>query len=148
MYDVVDNGNKYNPTDITSSLGLVQLKKLEWMRDKREDIAKKYDKAFIENGIEVLKLKKDRKSSYHLYVIKVNNRDKLYQDLKDSGINSSVHFIPIHKMSYYKTKYGYKESDYPVANRVFEKSLSLPIYPDLKDDEVEYIIEKVLEYAE
>ena len=146
-YDVVDNGNKYNPTDITSALGLEQLKKLEWMRDKREAIALKYDSAFKEK-IETLVQKSDRRSSYHLYVIKVNNRDKLYQKLKDDGINTSVHFIPIHKLSFYKKRYGYKDEDFAVANKVFKNSLSLPIYPDLKDKEVEYIIEKVLKYAE
>jgi len=145
-YDVVDNGNKYNPTDITSALGLVQLKKLEWMRDKREAIAKKYDEAFS-GKIEYLKIKQDRRSSYHLYVIKVNNRDELYSKLKEKGINTSVHFIPVHKLTYYKNKYDFKDSDYDIANRVFEKSLSLPIYPDLTDTEVLYIIDKVLEYA-
>jgi len=145
-YDVIDNGNKYNPTDITSALGLVQLEKLEEMRDKRESISNRYDKAF-KDKIEVLQIKNDRRTSFHLYVIKVNNRDELYDKLKEVGVNTSVHFIPIHEMSYYKEKYNYTKSDYPIANRVFEKSLSLPIYPDLEEDAVTYIIEKVLEYA-
>jgi perosamine synthetase len=146
-YDVVDNGNKYNPTDITSALGLVQLQKLERMRDQRENISAQYDKAF-KGKIEVLHVKEDRRTSYHLYVIKVNNRDALYDKLKEVGVNTSVHFIPIHELSYYKEKYHYKQSEYPVANEVFEKSLSLPIYPDLSDAAVAYIIEKVLEHAE
>ena len=145
-YDVIDNGNKYNPTDITSALGLVQLEKLEKMRDQRESISKRYNEAF--NGkIEVLEIKSDRKTSFHLYVIKVNNRDELYDKLKEVGVNTSVHFIPIHEMSYYKEKYNYSVSDYPIANEVFEKSLSLPIYPDLSSDDVIYIIKKVLKYA-
>ncbi len=145
-YDIVDNGNKYNSTDINAALGLSQLKKLEWMRDKRADIAKQYDKAF-NNKIETLFIKEDRETSYHLYVIKVNNRDELYKILKEKGIGTSVHFIPIHNHSYYKKKYDYKLEDYPVANDVFKKSLSLPIYPDLNEDEVDYIIENVLAYA-
>jgi len=145
-YDIVDNGNKYNSTDINASLGLSQLKKLEWMRDKRVDIAKKYDKAF--NGkIESLYIKEDRETSYHLYVIKVNNRDELYKILKAKGIGTSVHFIPIHKHSYYKQTYHYEDEDYPVANEVFLKSLSLPIYPDLNDEDIKYIIENVLLHA-
>ena len=142
-YDIVDNGNKYNSTDINAALGLSQLKKLEWMRDKRASIAKRYDEAF--NGkIETLSIKEDRETSYHLYVIKVNNRDELYNKLKEKGIGTSVHFIPIHKHSYYKKKYNYKDGAYPVANKVFDKSLSLPIYPDLSDEDVEYIIKSVL----
>lgn len=146
-YDIVDNGNKYNSTDINAALGLKQLEKLEWMRDKRVTIAKKYDIAFS-GKIKSIVIKDDRETCYHLYVIKVNNRDELYNKLKDKGIGASVHFIPVHKHSYYKEKYGYKEEDYPVANDVFFKSLSLPIYPDLKDEDIEYIIENVLAYAE
>lgn len=142
-YDIVDNGNKYNSTDINAALGLSQLKKLEWMRDKRASIAKKYDEAF-KGKIETLSIKEERETSYHLYVIKVDNRDELYQKLKEKGVGTSVHFIPVHKHSYYKKRYGYREESYPVANDVFEKSLSLPIYPDLSDEDVEYIIESVL----
>ena len=145
-YDIVDNGNKYNSTDINAALGLSQLKKLEWMRDKRASIAKKYDKAF-KGKIETLSIKEDRETSYHLYVIKVDNRDELYARLKEKGIGTSVHFIPIHKHSYYKKRYNYKEEKYPIANKVFKKSLSLPIYPDLSDDDVEFIIENVLKYV-
>ena len=145
-YDIVDNGNKYNSTDINAALGLSQLKKLEWMRDRRAIIAQKYDNAF-KDKIEKLVIKDDRETSYHLYVIKVSNRDELYVKLKEKGIGTSVHFIPIHNHTYYKNTYNYKTEDYPVANYVFPKSLSLPIYPDLCDDEVNYIIENVLAYA-
>jgi dTDP-4-amino-4,6-dideoxygalactose transaminase len=77
----------------------------------------------------------------------VNNRDELIEKLKKKGISASVHFIPVHKHPYYKKTYGYKEKDYPISNKVFEKSLSLPIYPDLKDEEIEYIIKSVSAYA-
>jgi perosamine synthetase len=146
-YDIIDNGNKYNSTDINASLGLSQLSKLEWMRDKRENIAKKYDEAFKKNKIEHIFIKKDRVTSYHLYVIKVLNRDELYKKLKEKGIGTSVHFIPIHNHTYYKDRYNFNNKDYPIANDVFSKSLSLPIYPDLKDNDVNYIIENVLKYA-
>jgi len=143
-YDIVDNGNKYNSTDINAALGLSQLKKLEWMRDRRKEIATRYDNAF--NGkIEIVIIKEDRETSYHLYVIKVNNRDDLYTQLKEKGIGTSVHFIPIHKHSYYKKKYDYNNENYPIANEVFSQSLSLPIYPDLSNQDVDYIIENVLD---
>ena len=145
-YDIVDNGNKYNSTDINAALGLSQLKKLEWMKDKRASIAKKYDDAFASKMRPII-IKDDRKTSHHLYMIKVANRDELYMKLKEKGIGTSVHFIPIHKHTYYKNKYAYQNSDYPVANDVFEASLSLPIYPDLTDEELEYIIKNVLAYA-
>ena len=80
-------------------------------------------------------------------MIKVKNRDELYKKLKEKGIGTSVHFIPIHKHTYYKDKYNYTDSHYPVANKVFEASLSLPIYPDLDREDVQYIIDQVLQFA-
>jgi len=144
-YEVVDNGNKYNTTDMNAALGLEQLKKLEWMSEKREKIAKKYTHAFKNNNnIDVLFIKNDRETSWHLYVIKIDNRDEIIEKLKDLGIGCSVHFIPIHKHPFYQKKYGFNNDDYPVSNKVFEKSLSLPIYPSMNDEDIEYVIENIL----
>ncbi len=146
-YDIIDNGNKYNSTDLNAALGLEQLKKLEKMDERRLEIATMYDQAFRQK-VETLTIKNDRKSSHHLYVIKIEDRDALYEQLKMRGIGTSVHFIPIHEHTYYKEHYHYDRSNYPVANRVFERSLSLPIYPDLSDDDVHYIIDSVLELVQ
>ena len=62
-------------------------------------------------------------------------------------IDTSVHFIPVHKHPFYQSTYGYIDEDYPVANRVFEKSLSLPIYPSMTDEQTDYVIDRVLKYA-
>lgn len=144
-YEVVDNGNKYNTTDMNAALGLEQLKKLEWMFKKREEIAKRYTHAFQNNNnIEIPFIKNDRETSWHLYVIKVDKRDDIIEKLKELGIGCSVHFIPIHKHPFYQKKYGFNSGDYPVSNSVFDKSLSLPIYPSMNDEDVEYIIKSVL----
>lgn len=144
FYEVIDNGNKYNTTDLNSAMGIAQLSKVEWMQKKREEIANRYIKAFENFDIGLPHIKKDRTTSWHLFVIKIKNRDIVYEKLKDLGIGTSVHFIPIHKHSYYKDKYGYIDENYPIANSVFAKSLSLPIYPSLKDEEIDYIIESLL----
>lgn len=146
-YEVLDNGNKYNTTDINAALGIEQLKKLEWMQERRKAIAEKYHAAFSNSRIILPHIKPDRETSWHLYVIKIKNRDELYQKLKENGIATSVHFIPVHKQAYYKKRYGYQGQNYKVANQVFEESLSLPIYPDLAEKEIDYIIEKVLRYG-
>ncbi|MCS6943765.1 MAG: DegT/DnrJ/EryC1/StrS family aminotransferase [Geminocystis sp.] len=147
-YEVVDGGYKYNTTDINSALGLAQLRKIDWMRERRAQIAQQYNRAFCNTSyITPLRIKTDRDTSWHLYVIKVNNRDELMENLRQEGIGVSVHFIPVHMHSYYRAKYGYKNEDYPVANKVFQMSLSLPIYPQMKQEEVDYVIEKVLKYA-
>jgi len=146
FYEIVDNGNKYNTTDINAAIGLVQLKKQEILREKRANIAKKYNEAFKDNEKIILPfVKEDRETSWHLYVIKIPNRDDAIEKLKEEGVGCSVHFIPIHKHPYYKNRYGYKDTDYPIANSVFKRSLSLPIYPDMSDEEVDYVIEKVKE---
>jgi len=145
-YEVVDNGNKYNTTDINAALGIVQLKKQDILREKRANIAKRYNEAFSDNkNITLPYIKNDRTTSWHLYVIKIDNRNEVIEKLKEKGIGSSVHFIPIHKHPYYKDRYRYNEDDYPIANRVFEQSLSLPIYPDMNDSEIEYIVKNILE---
>jgi perosamine synthetase len=144
-YDIVDNGNKYNTTDINSAIGIVQLKKQEMLRDKRANIAKKYNEAFKDDKNIVLPyLKDDRETSWHLYVIKIDNRDEAIEKLKKNGVGCSVHFIPIHKHTYYKNRYGYRNEDYPIANDVFDKSLSLPIYPDMSNEEIKFVIKNVL----
>lgn len=148
-YEVVDNGFKYNTTDINSALGIVQLRKIDWMREKRAEVARQYTEAFQPvSHIKTPVIKPERETSWHLYVIQVNNRDTLVEKLLSEGIGTSVHFIPVHKHPFYKKTYGYRDEDFPVANEVFTRSLSLPIYPDLYDEEVEYIIDKVLQYAE
>ena len=146
-YEVIDLGYKYNTTDIQSAMGIVQLEKLEWMRDERKMIAEKYKNAFS-GKLDFIEENIKNESSWHLFVIKIGNRDELHQKLKEKGISTSVHFIPIHKHPYYKKIFSLTNEDYPVANLVFEQSLSLPIYPGLGESEVEYIIKYVLEYAE
>jgi len=148
FYEVVDNGNKYNTTDMNSALGLAQLRKVDWMNSRRAEIAKQYDQAFQNTSIITPLVKGDRKTSWHLYVIKTKNRNELVEQLKEEGIGTSVHFIPVHQHPYYKRTYGYQEKDYPISNSVFDRSLSLPIYPGLSNDEVEYIISRTLKYAE
>lgn len=146
-YEVVDNGNKYNMTDLNAALGIAQLAKLEWMNERRVSIARRYSEAFRGSAVVPPVVRPDRDSSWHLYVIKTSNRDELVEKLKQAGIGTSVHFIPVHKHPYYRTTYGYRDGDYPTANRVFDRSLSLPIYPGMTDGEVDRVIENVLRYA-
>lgn len=143
-YEVVDNGNKYNTTDINSAIGIVQLKKQNQLLNKRKRISKLYNEGFANNNNIILPyVKDDRDSSWHLYVIKIEKRDYIIEKLKELGIGCSVHFIPVHKHPYYREKYNLTNEDYPVANKIFEKSLSLPIFPDMTDREIKYVINKV-----
>tara|TARA_B110000003_G_C16653892_1_gene535566 strand:- start:2899 stop:4071 length:1173 start_codon:yes stop_codon:yes gene_type:complete len=143
-YEVVDNGNKYNTTDINSAIGIVQLKKQIELLNKRKRISELYNKGFANNSNIILPyIKSYRETSWHLYVIKIERRDDIIEKLKELGIGCSVHFIPVHKHPYYRDKFNLINENYPVANKIFEKSLSLPIFPDMTDKEIKYVIEQV-----
>lgn len=146
-YEVVDNGFKYNTTDIHAALGLAQLRKLDAMNDARLRIAAAYDSAFAGSRVTAQALRPDRTTCRHLYVIKTANRDELHEKLKQDGIGTSVHFIPVHKHPHYRKTYGYRDAAYPAANRVFAKALSLPIYPDMTPEQVEHVCRSVLRHA-
>jgi dTDP-4-amino-4,6-dideoxygalactose transaminase len=147
-YEVVDNGHKYNMTDVAASLGLVQLKRLATMNDQRAVIAQAYTDAFREHpNISVLTPGEDCVSSWHLFVIKVPHRDDVMAALKDAGIGTSLHFIPVHCHPYYQTHYRYDCTQFPVANAVYRQSISIPIFPDLAMADVQRVIDTVLAHV-
>jgi dTDP-4-amino-4,6-dideoxygalactose transaminase len=149
-YEVAEAGYKYNMTDIQAGLGLAQLRKVEWMRQKREEIALKYDEAFRQFcEIDIPYIKPDRTSAWHLYVIILNlktiriDRARFIEELKTRGVSTSVHFIPLHRHPFYSEAFGYDTRDFPSAEWLYERVVSLPIYPGLTDEETGYVCETV-----
>jgi dTDP-4-amino-4,6-dideoxygalactose transaminase len=154
-YDVVAPGFKYNMTDIAAALGLTQLAKADRMWQRRAEIAERYSAAF--SSIPALQIPNTRSEavhSWHLYVLRLNllelgiSRDAFIEELSARGIKTSVHFIPLHAFTYYRETYGYREEDFPVASREFQRIVSLPIYPAMSDGDVEDVIEAVLDVTE
>jgi perosamine synthetase len=150
-YAVLDAGFKYNLTDMASALGLVQLKRCDQMALQRSIIAARYHEAFsFQEALETPTVKTDRQSAWHLYVLRLNleklsiGRDEFIEELRKFGIEASVHFIPLHLHPYYQKKYGYKHGDFVVAEREYERYLSLPIFPGMTDAEIEAVISSVL----
>ncbi|MBN1823324.1 MAG: DegT/DnrJ/EryC1/StrS family aminotransferase [Endomicrobiales bacterium] len=143
-YNVEGVGYKYHMSDIAASLGIVQLGKIDVTNSKRKEISERYSKAFLgAGGIEVPKAKEYMsKPSCHNYVIKIGKRDELNKFLKDRGISSSVHYIPNNHYDMYKSCRGKT----PVCDTVWKRILTLPLYPDLKDEEIKLIIDSVLEF--
>jgi dTDP-4-amino-4,6-dideoxygalactose transaminase len=146
-YDVVATGYKYNLSDIFSSIGLHQLKKVESFHKKRASIADRYDQAF-ENSELVLPKKAPTgdQHAWHLYLIRLpesSSREDFLERMQAHGIGTSVHFIPLHLMTYYRERYGFQDQDFPQAMRSFERLVSLPIYTKLTDLQVERIIASV-----
>lgn len=151
-YEVIDAGYKYNMTDIQAALGLAQLKKVEWMWERRKEIAQKYTEAFkSRKEIIIPYIKPDRVSAWHLYVIKLNlealsiDRTKFIEELKTRGIGTSVHFIPLHRHPFYRNTFGYEVKDFPNSEWIYERIISLPIYLGMTEDEVGYVIEGIID---
>jgi len=151
-YDVLENGYKYNTTDINAALGLAQLKKADWLWERRKYIAERYNEVFKDYKELILyKVKEDRTSSWHLYPLKLNlealkiDRNGFIGELKKRGIGTSVHFIPLYRFTYYKERFGYTPQEFPNSEWVFERVLSLPIYPGMSEEEIDYVIENVVD---
>jgi len=148
-YDIVDLGYNYRLDEIRSSLGVSQLRRVCEFNKKRIKIAKKYHKLISKiKGICIPKNKEERNHIYHLYTIKIENeyqltRDELFQKLHKNGIGTSVQYFPLHLMSYYKKNYFHNASEFPVANDLKDKVLCLPIYPDMKSKDIEYVVENL-----
>lgn len=146
FYEVLEAGFKYNLTDLQSALGVVQLAKCDAMNRARDQIASRYTRAFQSIGaLEVPVTPSDRTTSWHLYVLRLHldrlciDRNKFIQELADRGVSASVHFIPLHLQPLYQRDYQYKPGDFPVAEREYQRSLSLPIYPAMRSEEVEHV---------
>lgn len=151
-YEVMDSGYKYNLTDIQSAIGIVQLRKCEQMNTARREIASRYTEKFVnEPALEVPTVNTNRESSWHLYVLRLNleeltiTRSEVIEKLKARGISTSVHFIPLHMHPYYQRAYGYRATEFPVATAQYHRYLSLPIFPQMTQSQVDYVIDAVLE---
>ena len=142
-YDMVDLGFNYRLTDFQAALGLSQLKKADKWFKRRIEIANKYDKAFKNTDIKCLKRSEGIYNAFHLYIIQVNEREKIYNILREKNIYTQIHYIPTYKFSYYR-KNGYEGTSLPHAENYYNRCISLPMYPALKNDEVDYVIDNVL----
>ena len=151
-YRIVAPGFKYNMTDVAAAIGLVQLEKAERMRVQREAIAKRYSEAFAGAGaIDLPPDDPNRIHSWHLYPIRLHleklsiDRNQFIRILKERGIGTSVHWRPLHLHPYYQEKWGWRPEDCPMASEVWKRLVSLPLYPGMTEEEIEYVIEAVMQ---
>lgn len=153
-YEVLEAGYKYNMTDIQASLGLSQLRKIGRCQAIRERYARMYSEAFVAlPQVGVPLVRDDVVHAWHLYVIQLDlekltiDRAGFIEALKALNVGTSVHFIPLHMQPYYRNSYGYKPDDFPRARQVYERAVSLPLYPRMTEDDVRYVIRAVTEVA-
>jgi perosamine synthetase len=150
-YDITELGFKYNMNDITASIGIIQLKKLDDMNNRKKRIVEMYNIAF--NSIKWLKVPVVRdnvKPAYWLYILRINiyNRDLFMKYLFDNGILANTNFKPLHQMTFFNNYYKNKNiaANCPVAEREWKSIVVLPLYPDMNDSDIEMIINSVIKY--
>jgi dTDP-4-amino-4,6-dideoxygalactose transaminase len=132
--------------EIQAAILRFKLKKLDIWNELRIKIAKKYTDNFTDSGIICPKLDKSVKHVFHLYVVRVKDRDNFINYLTKNGIGVFIHYpIPVHLQQAYK-ELNVKEGSLPVTEKVSKEIISIPIYPELEDSEVDYIISKIEEY--
>ncbi|MDP4524581.1 MULTISPECIES: DegT/DnrJ/EryC1/StrS family aminotransferase [Bacillus] len=154
-YEVESPGYKMNMFDLQAALGLHQLKRLDDMQKRREEIAGQYQAAFQQiPGLITPFVHNEGRHAWHLYVLQVDEkqagvtRDEMITALKDEyNIGTSVHFIPVHIHPYYQKEFGFEETDYPLAMKYYKRTLSLPLYPSMSDEDVNDVIEAVRDIA-
>ena len=154
FYEIHDMGFKYNLSDVHAAIGLAQLKRADDFQRRRTEIARAYNEAFrADECLQAAYVEPGIEHAWHLYVLRLRpelmriGRNQFVEMLRERGVGCSVHCIPLHTMHYYQRNYGYRDGDFPVANNIYSRCLSLPIYAAMTDDDVNYVIETVLAIA-
>ena len=153
-YEIHDLGFKYNLSDVHAAIGLAQLRRAPGFMQRRSEIAARYSEAFRScDALQVPFCEAGVEHPWHLYVLRLKpdlmriGRGQFVEMLRERGVGTSVHCIPLHTMHYYQRAYGYRNGDFPVTEDIYSRCLSLPIYSSLTDEEVEYVIDNVLTIA-
>jgi dTDP-4-amino-4,6-dideoxygalactose transaminase len=153
-YEIIEAGYKYNLTDLQAALGLVQLARCEEMWRSRARIARRYTQALASmEAYRTLPVDSDVQHAWHLFVVLVDpsklriHRDQVIDELRERGIGTAVHFIPLHLHPYYQQTWGYRTGEFPIAEDYFDRCISLPIYPGMTDEDITQVIEGLDEIA-
>jgi dTDP-4-amino-4,6-dideoxygalactose transaminase len=152
-YDVVEAGYKYNLPDMLAAVGREQLKKADRFLARRRAIAEFYTQAFSDHPV-LEPPPRHPAHAWHLYSLRIRpaavriERDEFAERLQKAGIGISVHFIPLHVMTYWSRRYNLAPDDFPRAYAAFSRTVSLPIWPDMSDAQVEDVVRTVLTIAE
>ncbi len=147
IYDIVDIGSKYTMSQLDAAFFSGQLAKADDDIARQQEIAARYNERLT--GVAHISLPVvTQDHTFSLYVIKIDkNRDSFARELLERGITTGLHYIPLHLLSYYKSKYSLRINDYPVALRNYQQVLSLPIYASMTDQEVDYVCDMIIEVS-
>lgn len=153
FYDMEELGYNYRLTDFQAALGLHQLRRLDSIKRRRREIVTFYNDRLADLPELILPYEAPAaESNFHLYVVQVADnapfdRYDLFQHLRANDYRPMVHYIPVHLLAYYRQKYGFKRGDFPVAEKYYDRALSLPLYPTLTDGDIERVVEDLRAYV-
>jgi len=146
-YEMQELGYNYRITDFQAALALSQLKRADAGLKRRQEIADRYTEAFKKAGIATPFVNEGSQHAWHLYVIQIENRKALYDDLRTKNIFCQVHYIPVHLMPYYR-QFGWNKGDFPMAESYYDHCLSLPMYPALTNEQQDFVIQSILDFLQ
>lgn len=148
-YEQIDLGFNYRMSDIHAALGISQMKRIDEYIEKRHNIVEKYNTSFQGLPIKTPFQTQDTFSSFHLYIIRIENilentskLKKFHMHLINKKIGVNLHYIPLHIQPYYR-EMGFKMGDFPQAEKYYREAVSLPIYPNLTEENQNIVIEEV-----
>ena len=148
IYEVVDIGNDYSLSELNAAYIRAQVAIQDENIVRQKEVAAMYNKAL--SGVDHITIPEvgNDEHPFSLYIVKIDkNRDSFAVDLKKVGIQTGLHYIPLHLLAYYKNKYALRVNDYPVALRTYQQVLSLPIYASMTDKEVKFVCDKIKNIA-
>ncbi|SKA92137.1 perosamine synthetase [Paucidesulfovibrio gracilis DSM 16080] len=145
QYDMVELGYNYRITDIQCALGITQMHKLPASLDRRREIAERYNARFQGTPVRPLGAESGVEHAYHLYVVRVAERDRVFADLRQQGIGVQVHYRPVHLHPYYRERLGTAPGQCPVAEAAVNEILSLPMFPGLGEEDFAFVVRTLLE---
>jgi perosamine synthetase len=151
-YEIIAPGYKYNLTDIAAAIGLQQLRKADHLHQRRTQLAELYSELLSDMDEVILpQVMPNRVHSWHLFSVRLKlddldtDRAEVIAQLKQAGIGTSVHWMPLHMHPYYRETLGCEPSDCPCAASIYPELITLPLYPDLTAEEVEYVCKNLRE---
>ena len=149
-YEMHNIGYNYRMTDFQAALGISQLGKLDSFVSRRRNIASHYDYSFKSNSyLQIPNKKSSMKHSYHLYPLLFDfgrmktDKKMFFDEMKSNNILLQVHYVPVHLQPYYTQKFGFKIGDFPNSEKFYEKEFSIPMYPKLRQDEIDHVVETI-----
>jgi len=148
IYNVTDIGNDYSLSQLNAAYIRAQILAQDSVIKRQQEIAKLYSNALVGVAHVAIPSMENEEHPFSLYIVKIDkNRDSFAVALKEKGIGTGLHYIPLHLLTYYKSKYALHVNDFPVALRSYQQVLSLPIYASMDDKDVKTVIDQIKKIA-